>query len=88
MNLERAEAASERLMLIARDFLVAKEQHLMLNECGAHFVERVLAEISKVNSGNFCAQSPGDRIHRYMLPTTHRNFPTANIQDSLQTHHS
>src|SRR5208283_5875648 len=56
------------------NFLVAKEQHLMLNERGANLGERVIAELSEMYPANLCTQSSGDRIHRYMLPTIHRRF--------------
>jgi hypothetical protein len=46
MNLERAEAAPERLVLVARNLLIAKEQHLMLDESGSHLVERFITELS------------------------------------------
>jgi hypothetical protein len=62
-------------MLIARDFLIAKEQHLMLNECCPHLVERIVADLSQVNSSHLGAQRTGDRIHGYMIVTVHRNSP-------------
>ena len=36
MNLERAEVTPERLVLVAGNFLIAKEQHLMLDERFTH----------------------------------------------------
>jgi hypothetical protein len=85
MNLERAEVAAERLVLVASNFLIAKEQHLMLNERGSHLVERALAEFSKMNATNFCAQCSGNRTYRYMLPSLHRDFSSANIQDATRS---
>jgi hypothetical protein len=55
MNLERAEVAPERLVLVAGNFLIAKEQHLMLNECSSHLVKGSIAEFSKMNSTNLGA---------------------------------
>ena len=71
MNLQRTEPARESLTLIARDFLIAKEQHLVLNECCPHLVERVVADLSQVNSCDLGAQRTSDRIHRYMLVAIH-----------------
>jgi hypothetical protein len=55
MNLERAEVAPERLVLVAGNFLIAKEQHLMLNECGPHLIKGSIAEFSKMESTNLGA---------------------------------
>ena len=74
MNLERAEVAAERLVLVAGNFLIAKEQHLMLDERGPHLVERALAEFSKMNPANLSAQRAGDGTYRYVLKILHRNF--------------
>jgi hypothetical protein len=62
MNLERAEVAPERLVLVAGNFLIAKEQHLMLNECGPHLVKGAIAKFSKMNSANFRSQRSGNWI--------------------------
>jgi hypothetical protein len=55
MNLERAEEPAERLVLVAGNFLIAKEKHLMLNECDTHLVKGAIAKFSKMNSTNLGA---------------------------------
>src|SRR5208283_55952 len=87
MNLQRAEAAREVLMLVARDFLIAKEQHRMLDERRSQFFKDLVADLSQVNSCDLGAQCAGDRIHRYMLVAVHRNSPRAKIQDGAVLHH-
>src|SRR5208282_406096 len=65
----------EVLMLVASDFLIAKEQHLMLNECRPHLVERLVANLSQVNPRDLGAQCAGNRIHRDIFVAIHRNSP-------------
>src|SRR5271155_1364145 len=74
MNLQRAEAARERLVLIARNLLITEEQHLVLDECGADFVEGLIAELAEMNAADFSAQRSGNWTNRYMPPIFHRDF--------------
>jgi hypothetical protein len=71
MNLQRAEPTPENLVLFARDLLVAKEQHLMLEKRRPHLVERRIVEAPQMHALDFCAQRPGDSLNPDLLRDAH-----------------
>ena len=63
MNLQGAEAPAEILMLLARDLLVAEEQHLMLEERRAQLRERRPQTYGEMNGLDLGAQRASHPLH-------------------------
>src|SRR5665213_2024536 len=60
MDRQFAEQAAERLVLIQRQFLVAKEQHLMRHQRVVDFLELLIAQwTGEVDAGDFGADGGG-----------------------------
>ena len=71
MNLQRSEPTPEILVLLARDLLAAKEQHLMLEERRTQLAESRVLEAPKMHAVDFGAQRPGNPPNRNLLRSAH-----------------
>src|SRR3546814_9225343 len=64
MGVEVAEPASESLVLLGRDVLVAEEDHQMVQESLPNFRDRIVVErLRQIDSANLRAERAGDRMH-------------------------
>src|SRR3546814_20842127 len=70
-------SASESLVLLGRDVLVAEEDHQMVQESLPNFRDRIVVErLRQIDSANLRAERAGDRMHL---------DPVERIGDSVRT---
>ena len=60
----RAETAAKGKLLFGRQLLLAKYDHLMLEESRVNFIERLIAELCReIDTDDFGAKRAGQRLH-------------------------
>ena len=64
MDVQLAEQAAERLVLLKRQLLVAEEDHLVRHQRVVHFLELLIAQrLRQIDPGDFRADRRGARFH-------------------------
>ena len=64
VDVQRAELAAERLVLIQGHLLIAKEDHLMVHQRVMDFPERLVAQrLGEVHALDLGADDRADRVH-------------------------